>query len=103
MPELDVTIHDVQPASEVKAPAQTMSQAHFVKKERGAWKANGMSFVFLVQGSNGSDTVFVSEQHNIPHNNMYLVFSGLMMTTFLVRSLTATTACKTPCFNFFLS
>lgn len=63
MPELDSTVHDVQPASEVQATAQTMSQSPSVKKERGAWKAN--------------------EQHNIPHNNMYLVFSGLMMTTFL--------------------
>ncbi|KAF8586490.1 MFS general substrate transporter [Ramaria rubella] len=33
------------------------------KKERAAWKAN--------------------EQHVVPHNNMPLVFSGLMLTTFL--------------------
>ncbi|GJJ12691.1 hypothetical protein Clacol_006935 [Clathrus columnatus] len=64
MPEIDNNVaHDVQSASEAQATNDTMTQASQAKKERGAWKAN--------------------EQQTIPHNNMYLVFSGLMMTMFL--------------------
>ncbi|GJJ12694.1 hypothetical protein Clacol_006938 [Clathrus columnatus] len=64
MAEIDNDVaHDVQPAREAQATNDTMTQASQAKKERGAWKAN--------------------EQQTIPHNNMYLVFSGLMMTTFL--------------------
>ncbi|KAF8485604.1 major facilitator superfamily domain-containing protein [Gautieria morchelliformis] len=49
-----------QPAPDV---SEHQAPAAHPKKERAAWKAN--------------------EQHVVPHNNMPLVFFGLMMTTFL--------------------
>lgn len=68
-----------QPAADVP---QNHAPASPPKKQRAAWKEGGMYLICIPTFF--TYVRFNSEQQVLPHNNIPLVFFGLMMTTFLV-------------------